>query len=399
MAYMRSSTLASHNDRADAAARAASSASPIGGGNWIGSQVGGRQPPIAYVPLAECLRVLAAGEASFERYAVRADDVTFCHDGTVTFGENRLRLEDVGRDRLAARLGAPAAYIARLPGGLQRGVLEHDFRRAFADEQELGVVAREGCFVNLTERSLLSLTTSDVLVAVAEALQPLAGSLRVRSQGKESTAGATWVDGGSVQIQLVTSDSGFAVVPGDIVRAGVQVTHSPLGAHATWIEAFFDRLVCSNGMTIRECVGRKGGAGRTRRLPTDHPEARQLQLEQVQRLARIEWAALTDRMDALRRLEDRRIDDIPALFARWLEQARLSARSLLPRLQRAWEQEGARPTLWGAVNAFTDVGTHDCDLPYRARRLLSGLGGILAFRDRHLCSRCFSRLTSSVAAE
>lgn len=50
-----------------------------------------------------------------------------------------------------------------------------------------------------------------------------------------------------------------------------------------------------------------------------------------------------------------------------------------------------------AVNAFTDVGTRDSNLPSRTRHLLSGLGGILAFRDRHLCSRCFSRLTSSVA--
>jgi len=330
---------------------------------------------------------------------VRAGEVTFSQEGTLTFGENSLRIEAAGLGRLAARFGAPASYIARLPAPIQRAALDHDFRRLFADDQEIEIVARDGRFETLTEKALCSLQTTEVLETVAETLRPLAGDFLVRSYGNDSLAGTTWVDGASVQIQLVTTRGGFDVLPGDVVTAGVQVTHSPLGAHATWIEAFFERLVCSNGMVIRECVGRRGGAGRTRRLPANHPDARGLQRDQVQRLSTTEWTALTDRMEALRMLKEKNIADVPALLRRWLEQARLSTRALMPRLRDAWEAEGALRTLWGAVNAFTDVGTHDVDLPYRTRRLLSGLGGILAFRDRHLCSRCFSRLTGSVVAE
>lgn len=353
------------------------------------------------VPVDECLRGLQEQDAALSRQIVRTSEIVFPEDGGLIVGGNRLRIGDAGLDRVGRRFGAPVAYLSRLPADLLARLLDHDLRATFPPQQELQVISRDGSLEMLGENSLFSLTTTEVLTGVVESIRPLAGDLQVRSQGDECIAGAAWIDGSSVRVQLLSiNQRPDQADPGDVVAAGLQIRHSPLGVHATTIEGFFDRLRCRNGLVHRECVGGEGSS-RTRRQPVNQPNAHRLQMDQVRRLAVREWNALTERLSDIQGLSENRhdteIENVPALFARWLEQARLSTRHVGPRLHAAWRFEGARPTVWGAVNAFTEVGTHHVDLPHRTRRLLSGLGGILAFH-RNLCRACFARLTGSAAA-
>jgi hypothetical protein len=91
--------------------------------------------------------------------------------------------------------------------------------------------------------------------------------------------------------------------------------------------------------------------------------------------------------------------DVDGLLTRWVERARLSGRHILPLLRRAWEEEGAEATTYGAVNAFTRAGTHANELTLRQRRALLALGGLLAFRRVHLCPRCFSMVRDTLGGE
>ena len=80
--------------------------------------------------------------------------------------------------------------------------------------------------------------------------------------------------------------------------------------------------------------------------------------------------------------------------------ARLSARNgknsltQMDRALAAWRAEGAEETVWAAVNALTRVATHDPELSMRQRRVLSLLGGLLAYSGVHICDRCFSVLSA-----
>jgi hypothetical protein len=178
-----------------------------------------------------------------------------------------------------------------------------------------------------------------------------------------------------------------------VVKAGLRITHSFTGWHATTVQSFLYRLVCENGMTHRECVSSR--SAHTRRLPVSHPDALALQTAQVRRLAKQTWQALDAKLESVRTLQDEPVD-ATGLMIRWIERARLSTRYVLPRLRQAWEEEGSEPTIYGVVNAFTRAGTHGRVLSARVRRTLMALGGTLAFHRMHLCPQCFSMMRAGV---
>jgi hypothetical protein len=158
------------------------------------------------------------------------------------------------------------------------------------------------------------------------------------------------------------------------------------------IYAFNLRLACTNGMILRECASRDG-IGRTRQLSVDHPNGREIQRNQIRQIALQQWNALQPRLEALRATSERRAN-VEELLNNWLLRERISRHEIMPRLLAAWRLEGSENTHYAAVNALTRVATHDSELSARQRRVLSALGGLLAFSQVHLCPRCYSMLTS-----
>jgi hypothetical protein len=198
-------------------------------------------------------------------------------------------------------------------------------------------------------------------------------------------------DSEGVDVDLVSPSKAIAVRRGDIVQSGLHIVHHPFGSHATLIEAFIYRLVCGNGMTRRECVSGGDRPARTRKLPVDFPNNRELQMAQIRRLTRQTWDGLQVQLDTLRATSERPAH-VEELLARWLQRARMSVRTMMARLLDAWREEGAENTYYGAVNALTRVATHHQDLSERQRRALASLAGLLSFSDVHICPRCFSVL-------
>src|ERR1043166_7440645 len=156
---------------------------------------------------------------------------------------------------------------------------------------------------------------------------------------------------------------------------------------ATTVPTYVLRLVCENGMMHRDCVDHKRSP-RTRRLNKNQGNARELQLNQIRRLAADAWRQVPEKLAAIRRLAEERVD-ATAVIDNFVRRSRLYSRSVIELLRRAWQIEGGEPTAFGVLNALTRVATHSTDLSYRQRRMLAQLSGVFATRHTHICPRCF----------
>lgn len=313
--------------------------------------------------------------------AIRPESVRFDAEGLVRDGQ-RISLDQKDRNRLFKKLGAPVWYWKEHGARFQAAALsEHFDRRDFGPSPKL--VLRNGEFQTITRGDLIDLPSAEVLRAVAEGL---------RKEGESLTVSRIARTDERVEVELVSTSKAIVVRPGDIVQAGLHIIHAPYGNEATVIEAFNYRLVCSNGMTRRECVSRDGIV-RTRKLSVDYPNGREIQLSQIRRLALQNWNGLQAQLEALRATNERPVN-VEDLLNNWLLRARISRQQMMPRLLAAWQSEGAENTHYAAVNALTRVATHDPDLSERQRRVLSALGGLLAFSQVHLCPRCYSMLNT-----
>jgi hypothetical protein len=309
---------------------------------------------------------------------------------TLIVGENSVLFGENARHRLLERAGAPVSYLAKRSIDIQMLALrEHISQQVFG-----GVVVpviRGGKLFTLNSGHLTELTIFEVISAVADALGASAGDLTVSR--------ITHADG-RLEVDLASSAKSLAIRPGDLVKGGLHIEHSRYRGEATHIYAFVYRLVCANGMTRRECVSAEGIV-RTRKLPGDHPRAKELLLDQIRRLTARTWERLEMQLAELRATSEKRAN-VEQILRQWLLRARIStrvtrgngdeSRTVLDRLLAAWRAEGADSTIYAAVNALTSVGSHDFQLSARQRRVLSSLGGLLAFSGLHICPRCFAAL-------
>jgi hypothetical protein len=323
--------------------------------------------------------ILAEREAQYSTLPVKVAEIRI-EPGRLCAGDVAIGLGQEGLERICQEVKAPFAYLDRLPGDRQADLLQYHLRRGDLQGDKAEFVIRQQELVGIERRSLHRLSSTDVLDAIADGGG--SSSLLVhRFQFFQN----------SFQLDLLSEAHDAEVAAGDIVQAGLRVTHSFVGEDATSLEAFVLRLVCSNGLIHRECVSR--GTARTRRLPASRPDAHALQMEQVRRLTADILRSLRAKLDTLKSL-DREPVEFEHLMRRWLERSRLSTRSLWPLIEAAWRQEGGRSMAYDAMNALTRVATHAEDLDFRTRRALSSLAGILAFRQIHFCPRCFSILNS-----
>ena len=331
------------------------------------SEESGRQPGTNAATFSGLIAAVREWESEISQIAVCPRDLRFFSRG-VTHGERFFGLDEPARNRLFRKVGAPIGYLTEHTSAFQAAALaEHANRGDFGLTAKL--VVRNDQIITSLKDNLLALSNASVLTAVTDALGRDVDNLLIRKFD---------VDYDHLEVVLVSPSKAITVRAGDVVQSGLRITHHRFGGPATLVEAFVYRLVCSNGMTRRECVGE--GSSRTRKLPIDDPGSHELQMNQIYRVT-------------FKATRDRRAH-VEELLGRWLQRGRLSPRLLLPRLMHAWREEGSEDTVYGAVNALTRVATHDTELRDRQRRALTVLGGLLAFSQTHICDRCFSILAT-----
>jgi hypothetical protein len=334
-----------------------------------------RKKDIEPKSLKDLIAETAAWDATFSEIGVKAEDLKFDPEA-IRYGGERYCLDQMARSRFFAYAGAPVGYWEQHTPEFQAiGLSAHAARGDFGAAPVL--VLRHGEVVTLKRGDLYTLPNSDVPRAVEEVLGRDSESLFVARISLTVE---------SLDVDLVSPMKEITVRTGDIVQSGIHMVHRRFGMAASVIEAFIYRLVCTNGMTRRECKSQ-----RTRKLPTGFPNNRALQMDQVRRLTQQNWNGLHRQLEELRTASERPVR-VEELLTRWLQRARISPQNIMPRLRAAWEEEGSEETHYGAVNALTRVATHDRTLSERQRRVLASLAGLLAFSEVHICPRCFSVL-------
>jgi Domain of unknown function (DUF932) len=344
-----------------------------------------KSPEQTTTTLNDLVSSAALWDAEFSELALEGDGLEFDPNGVVHKG-TLIPIDKASRTQLFNKFGAPGDYLERHSPELQAAILT-ELAALGKFGQHPTLVMQHGNFLTIAKGELRYLAIGDVIRAVQEGLgNESDGLLVTRISGYPE----------KIDVELASPNKEIAVRPGDIVQAGLRIVHERFGNKATLIESFIYRLVCTNGMTRRQCSGE--GFARTRRLPVTLANSRELQMGQLRRLASHNWDGLQAQLETLRDTSERPAR-VRELLTQWLRNVRISPDTMLDRLLTAWEEEGRENTFYGAVNALTRVATHHHDLSERQRHVLGSLAGILAFSANHLCERCFSVLARAHAEE
>jgi hypothetical protein len=338
-------------------------------------------------PLTDLVDDARIWDARLTEEHARPSDLAFTPNGLTVAGQQMV-VSCSAWKKLLKKAGAPVGYFGKRTPSLRAAALQEHLRGGvFGSKPRL--VFRDGELATIARGELVDLTFGDVLKATLDVCEGRDERLFVTRIGRSEER---------LSLELISSSAIVDVRPGDVVKAGIEIIHERYGVTATQIQSFIYRLVCSNGMTRKECVSNEGIA-RTRRLPVTLTSARELQVEQIRRLVGQTLQGLEPQLMEIRATSERPAN-VEELLLRWLQRARIAPRNMMPRLLAAWRVEGSETTHYGAVNALTRVGTHDQELSDRQRRVLASLGGLLAFSNVHICPRCFSVLgTASDEAE
>ena len=335
----------------------------------------------------EALAAIQAADASLSEDRVAVDQLTIELD-MLSAGERQFRLTEKGLALLCNRFERQpkpsVRYLSSLPAGQRTELLRLHLSEGVGGDGTISLFRRGADLVGFGRPDLGRLTGGDVLEAASAGTGGRVEDLEVTRSG---------VADESLQFDLIVHRASHEVRRGDVVTAGVRVTHSLTGDFATRIEGYLHRLACTNGAVHRECVGPRE-VPRTRRLPTSHPRAREQQREQIRRLVADALGTLNRRFAGLERLTTERMD-VEHFATHWLRRSRLSPHRLMPLLRQAHAEEGGEETAYGALNAFTRVATHQTELSPNIRDVLAHLGGLLAVGHSRLCPRCWSLIAAS----
>jgi len=303
-------------------------------------------------------------------------------------GRVRAHLDGPGVERLCEQLGVPRHYVAGLNEPLRNPLLNFhlargDHYRSVRGDGKLNVVSRNGAFVGFARNDLTDLSPQELAAAV---LEGVGGEADRRLAVNRLMLGEE-----RVEFELIASQIFEEVAPGDLVHGGLLVSYSPIGRHAVSVETFLFRRICRNGLTHRRC-GAERAISRTRRLPREHAQAKEIQFRQVQQLASAVWDGLPRHLAEVAALRNERLDDVEAFLGQLLRRARLWSQSMMRFLLESLSAEDEQGTAYAALNAVTRVATHQPELSSRQRRAMSALGGLIAHRHTHICPRCYSIL-------
>jgi hypothetical protein len=168
--------------------------------------------------------------------------------------DNTYQMTDYAHRQMASRLGIPVPYWDRMRREFPELLLAN-VDTWLKHEPGKKVMARtlDGRVRAILSDSYRPLDNDMILEAAFPVLQET--NLKVTASAMSDT---------HLYIQAVTSDVEGEVKPGDVVRAGITLSNSEVGAGSVKVEQTIWRLVCSNGLITgralrRNHVGKKNG--------------------------------------------------------------------------------------------------------------------------------------------
>ena len=174
------------------------------------------------------------------------------------FGTTRLFHRQV-----ASALGIPAKYYD-LMQSRKPELLAQNVNAWFGDRENSYMIRTMDYGAGRMARALLSDRYRRIdNMEIASAVLPLfAGSDQYEVVSSEVTENRLY-------LKIVNRRLEMAVVPGDIVQAGVMISNSEVGLGSVSVQPLVYRLVCTNGMVVNDMGERKNHVGRAAKAVVD----------------------------------------------------------------------------------------------------------------------------------
>lgn len=322
-------------------------------------------------------RIKAMTVTSFE---IGLKEVFYDGETTIKIGADRHECAPLAWKAICAYLDLPADLLPEIGRHLASIVVKvlHGAGRRARNAPEILRVSHDqtGRIIAVADAKLALLSNEQVVDAVRDELADHISSETVCAQLDLSATG--------FELACHTSQLAVEPRPGDILNGGITIRHSQVGASSTVVLGFIHRLVCSNGMTQRICLG--GKPSRTKRTKAKNSTERTLKA--IRQQVRQAWVQIHDRLAGIKELlkHPLEVDELPEdLRRRWSINREVAAE-----IAHAMQDDelGRTYTEYDLVNALSRVATHSERLVPRYRRQLSLAAGMVSQNRVHQCSVC-----------
>lgn len=285
----------------------------------------------------------------------------------LTVHDRSFPLDQIASRSLTRYLKVPDAYYEKLTPEFRATVLRYEFDRR--EDTEAVLESLDDTILAVHQPSQVMLPLSRVAQVVTKVLDPEDSIRRLITDGERFHLDAT---SGSHRVEFPAPGDSHV---GDITEAGFRVLAYPFQMKPPSVGVYAERLVCSNGMTTEEQLGRIALKGRTVEEVIDSMEE----------AAGLVLSQLDSYLDKLSETRNMPVPGSPAAFvARLAQEARVS-RQVLDRVLEIVNQMD-NPSVWDVQNAFTAVANSATQYSTMVR--LQTLGGSLSFSAEQMINRC-----------
>lgn len=286
-------------------------------------------------------------------------------------------LDETANKALATYLKVPPSYFTKLTPDFRATLLRYEFERHQDAPTVVEVLNKQ--IIAFHQPNQLMLPLHKVAKVITKVFDPEDTIRRVISNDTRFHVDVT-TDHHKVEFPLIkawndVTDSEQAQV-GDITEAGLRFLAYPFKSIAPSATIYAERLICMNGQTVDERLGRISLQGRT--------------VDDV--IAEMEQAAehllgqLDDHLDRLASTRNMYPPGTPQAFAEQLAREANVSRKVLDAVFDIINQLPTPVSIWEVNQAFTTVANQSES--YATRTRLQTLGGHLAFDAEKMIERC-----------
>lgn len=286
----------------------------------------------------------------------------------VTSGVDKksFELDESANTALAKYLKVPVSYFTKLTPDFRTTVLRYEFERN-ADAATT-VESLDGDIVALHQPTQVMLPLNKVITVVEKVFKP------------DDTVRRLVTNDARLHVDVTTTDHKVAftndTLEGDITEAGIRFLAYPFRSVAPSVNLYAERLVCLNGQTTDERLGRVSLKGRT----VDEVIA-EMELAANELLPQLD--SYLDKLVATRAMF---APGSPQAFAAQLAREANVTRRVLDAVLDIINQLPEPISVWDVQNAFTEVANRAES--YTVMMRLQTLGGSLSFDAEKTLARC-----------
>lgn len=311
--------------------------------------------------------------AKLGEFAV-TDDATVL---TITSGVDKTEyeLDDTAHGALAKYLKVPTSYFTKLDPDFRATVLRYEFERN--KDADTSVEAVDNDIIALHQPSQVMLPQGKVTKVIEKVFKPEDNIRRLITNENRLHIDVTTPDHSLlINDPEVTHEYGGQTKVGDYTEAGIRFLAYPFRSVAPSVNLYAHRLICMNGQTTDERLGRISLKGRTvDEVIAEMEEAANLLLPQ-----------LDEHLAKMAQTREMYPPGSPQAFAAQLAREANVSRKVLDAVLDIVNQLPEPVSVWDVQNAFTSVANQV--ETYATMTRLQTLGGSLSFTPEEMIQRC-----------